>query len=115
MIKLADSKISGERYIVNAENISHHDFVNLLSNAMNRPLPVHKITPFIMKTACAAEKLRSLLTGQPPRISLKSLEIAANSTAYSNHKITETLGMDFIPVKESVDFAAKIYQSEKHH
>jgi dihydroflavonol-4-reductase len=114
MIKLADSKINGERYILNAENISHQDVINFLALAMNRKLPVHKITPFIMKAVYVADKIRALLTGQSPMISLRSMEISANNTAYSNQKIKEALSLDFIPVKESVEYITKIYLDEIH-
>jgi dihydroflavonol-4-reductase len=115
MIKLADSTFTGERYILNAENVSHQEFINLLALAMNRRLPVHRITPFIMKLIYIAERSRAFLARQTPRVSLKSFEITAHDAAYSNQKIKQAINIGFIPLKESVDFITKIYLDEIQH
>ena len=112
MVKLTEGNYFGERYIVNAENITHRYFLNQLADVMKRPRPVKRITPFLLHTALFAESLRAAITGNPPRINRKTLEIAAETTSYSNKKIIETLAMNFITIAESVQFSVPLFLAE---
>jgi dihydroflavonol-4-reductase len=109
MIILADSNISGERFIINAENILHRDLVNAIANVLKRPVPDKVMTPVLMKTVCLLDRIRSAITGTPRRVNWRTLKIAADTAAYSNQKITEAIGFQFIPVKDSVEFVVNAY------
>ncbi|HJZ38990.1 MAG TPA: NAD-dependent epimerase/dehydratase family protein [Bacteroidales bacterium] len=109
MIILTDSNISGERFIINAENIPHRDLVNAIAKLLNRSVPDKLMTPVLMKTICILERIRSVITGTPRRVNWRTLKIAADTAAYSNQKITEAIGLQFIPVKESVEFVVNTY------
>jgi dihydroflavonol-4-reductase len=112
MIILADSNITGERFIINAENIPHRDLVNAIANVLKRPVPDKLMTPVLMKTVCILERIRSAITGTPRRVNWRTLKIAADTAAYSNKKITEATGLHFIPVKDSVAFVVNAYLKE---
>jgi dihydroflavonol-4-reductase len=112
MIQLTNGNFSGERYIVNAENIKHRTYLNLLADAMERTRPRFRITPILAKIASKAEAIRSSVTGQSPRINIKTLEIASEKLAYSNAKICDTLDMAFIPIEESVQFSVKLFLND---
>jgi len=109
---LADRNITGERYIVSAENITHRRYLDLIADAMHRPRPRVLISPFHAKIAATAEVIRSTLTGNPPRINMKTLEIASKTLTYSNTKIRDTLGMSFIPIEESVNYSVQLFMNE---
>ncbi|MBN1157864.1 MAG: NAD-dependent epimerase/dehydratase family protein [Bacteroidales bacterium] len=113
MIKLTDLNISGERFILNSENLTHRDFINLVAEAMHKKKPRIPVSSVIAETACIAEKIRSMITGAPRVITKTALEIANARMAYSNRKIIDLLGEPFIPVKDSVDFAVRIFLAEK--
>ncbi|MBN2482057.1 MAG: NAD-dependent epimerase/dehydratase family protein [Bacteroidales bacterium] len=112
MVKLVDRSISGERFILNSENLMHRDFINLVAEAMHKKKPAVPVTRIIAKTACMAEKIKSLVTGEPLLITEKALEIANACTAYSNQKITDLLGDIFIPIRDSVAYATRIFLAE---
>jgi nucleoside-diphosphate-sugar epimerase len=112
MILLMESNIAGERFIVNAENIPHREYMNLIAKALGRPLPVYPIKPVYVKTAVITEWIRKIFTGFPPRINRKTFEIASENLAYSNNKIRNALGINFIPVEESVNTAMQLFGKE---
>jgi dihydroflavonol-4-reductase len=112
MVRLTDSELTGERYIVNAENITHRTYINLLADAMGSPRPRILITPCIAKIATVAETIRAAFTGLPPRINRRTLEIAAETLSYSNKKICDAIGIKFIPIEESAYFSAQLFLNE---
>jgi len=112
MIKLSEGDCFGDRYIVNAENISHRHLLNHIADAMNRPRPSRPITPFLLKTVTMFEAVRSAFTGYPPRITRKALEIATEEAFYSNRKIKDTVDIQFITVEESVKLSMPFFLSE---
>jgi dihydroflavonol-4-reductase len=112
MIKLANSELKGERYIISAENKSHREIINYIAEGLHRPLPTRRLSPFLMKVISSMEKVRSLLTGKPLRITSTSLQSATAIFSYSNQKIGETLSIDFIPIKESIAFSSRLFTEE---
>ncbi len=112
MIKLMDSGIAAERFILNTDNLKHRDFINLVADAMHKKRPYIPVNPFIIKMACIAEKFRSLIAGTSPIITKQALETAAASISYSNQKIVDALEVDFIPVHDSVQHSARIFLAE---
>jgi nucleoside-diphosphate-sugar epimerase len=109
LIKLADSDIKGERFILNSENMHHRDVIDLFADALGKKRPAYRVTPFMAYPAIYTEKLISALTGRRPRFTDETLKTAAAITSYDNGKIKKTLGFGFIPVKDSVKFASDIY------
>jgi dihydroflavonol-4-reductase len=109
MVLLMNTDISGERFILNAENISHQKLINLLAIALNRPLPKIAVAPWMTGIAVALEKIRAVIMRSGPRINRRIIEIAAEKSYYSNQKITDTLHVKFMSVEESVNSTVKLF------
>jgi dihydroflavonol-4-reductase len=115
MIRLTESEVSGERFVLSAENLSHHEVLNYLAEGMKKRLPDRPLTPLMIKTACHLEKIRSLFTGSQPRITRQSMEISTSVTTYSNHKIVQVLSIDFTSVKESLVSSGSLFLDEQEN
>jgi dihydroflavonol-4-reductase len=113
MIRLTESDISGERFILSAENLSHHEVLNYLAEGMKKGLPSRPLTPLMIKMACHLEKIRSLFTGSQPRITRQSMKISTSVTAYSNRKIVEALSVNFRPVREALASSGFLFLDEQ--
>jgi dihydroflavonol-4-reductase len=109
LIKLADSEIKGERFILNSENLHHRDVIDQFSDALGKKRPAYRVTPGMAYAAIYAEKIIAAFTGRRPRLTGETSRTAASKTSYDSGKIKKTLGFGFIPVKDSVKFAADIY------
>ncbi|MCF6171134.1 MAG: NAD-dependent epimerase/dehydratase family protein [Bacteroidales bacterium] len=103
MILLMESPINGERFILNSENIAYKQFFGWMAAAMNLPAPKYKAGPLLSGIGWRALKILSLFTGKPSSITKETAETANQHYRYSSQKIVEATGMNFIPVRESVE------------
>ena len=62
MIQLMESNISGERFIISAENRKYRDIFTAIANAFGKAPPHKKVTPFIASIVWRLEALKSMFT-----------------------------------------------------
>jgi nucleoside-diphosphate-sugar epimerase len=113
MIRLTESEVSGERFILSAENLAHQEVLDYLAGALKRPLPAKPLTPVLYRMACHLEKVRSLVTGSQPRITRQSVKSSTAVTSYSNRKIMQALSLNFTPVKETLASSVRLFLDEQ--
>jgi len=113
MILLMESCISGERFILNAENIAYKQFFEWMATAMHLPAPKYKAGPLLSGVGWRALKVMSLFTGKPSSITKETAKTANQHYRYANHKIKAATGMAFIPVKKSVEQTVKFFLLDK--
>jgi dihydroflavonol-4-reductase len=113
MIRLAESEVSGERFILSAENLAHREVLDYMAAAMKKPLAARPLTPFLQKSACYLEKLRSKIAGGQPRITRQSMRSSTAITSYSNQKIVKALSPGFIPIKETIASSIRYFLDEQ--
>lgn len=102
MIRLMDSPIVNERFIISAENLTYRELFNMIADSLGKPRPEKLATPFMTAIAWRYEKIKSLLTGIAPSLTKENARTGHKSLCYSNNKITLALNMKFIPVKDTV-------------
>ena len=66
MIAFMDSDISGERFIVSAENRTYRDVFSLMANEFGKRPPHKKVTPFLAGLVWRIEWLKSRITRKEP-------------------------------------------------
>lgn len=113
MIRLTESEITGERFILSAENLSHREVIDCLAEGMEKPRPSHPLTPLKVKIACHLEKIRSEFLRSRARITRQSMRSSTAVSSYSNLKITDALSPRFTPVKESLSSSIHFFMAEK--
>jgi nucleoside-diphosphate-sugar epimerase len=113
MIILTDSDVSGERFILSAENLAHRKVLDFLAEGLKKPRPSRALTPQLIKIACRLEKIRSVLTGTRPRITRQSMKSSAAVTSYSNRKIVQAFPIRFTPLSESLAASIRIFLDEQ--
>ena len=113
MISLTESDVSGERFILSAENLAHKEVLDFLAEAMKKPIPVRPLTPYLIKIACHLEKIRSMFTGSRPRITRQSMKSSMAVTSYSNRKIVQALSLQFTPVREALSASIRFFLEEQ--
>lgn len=112
MRALMQSEIKNERFIVSSENISFKNFTSLVHESIHKPIPNKKARKFILEFVWRLDKLRSVLTGSSHILTKEIARYATINLSYSNAKIKKALGLDFIPVSESVKQTAKHFLSD---
>lgn len=109
MILLMKSKVSGERYIINSENISYEQFFYWMAESLNVAPPKYRAGTFLSGIGWRLLWAKSLLTGIKPTITRETAETACQLYNYSNKKFVKETGFKFMPVRESLDKNAKFF------
>lgn len=114
MIKLMDSDISGQRFIINSENVLYKDIFQWIAEGFRKKPPSKRITPAMAEMIWRLEWFRSKITGSAPQITKNSIRSSFTFDHLSNEKIIETTNHQFLPVKDSVketcDYFRQMYR-----
>ncbi len=102
-IKLLNSKVKNERFIINSENMKFKKLFDLIAEKLSVRKPHLKVNPLIKEIAWRYEYIKSIILGNSPLITRESANISMKNTSYSNIKIKQTLDYKFIPIKESIN------------
>jgi len=102
MIKLTESEISNERFILNSENLSYKSFFNIIADALNKKRTHIETSNFMLNSLKFFDKIRHSVTGKEPRVTKFTVKSSQQTKQYSNNKIKDVLNYNFKPIKESV-------------
>ncbi len=102
MIELMENELFGERFIVSAENLSYHQLFMLMAKYLDKPAPSFHVLPVLTQIAWRVEAVRSFVTRSKPEVTREMATTAAQIYTYSNQKIRERLGIEFISPEESI-------------
>ena len=107
MIALMDSEISGQRYLLNGENLYYRDLFNQIADALGTPRPSKLATTRLTELGWRAEWLRSKFGFGRPQLTRETARSGHRITRYSNRKIAEATGHEFIPISETIRWTAE--------
>ena len=114
MVLLMESNISGERFILNSENIFYKQLFEWMAEALKITPPKYKANKFLSEIGWRLLWAKGLLTGKKSTITKETAETANQLYNYSNEKIKNSIAIEFIPVKDSIDKYAKFFLSDKN-
>lgn len=114
MVQLMNGEISGERFILNSENMSIQDFFNKIAITLGVNPPSRYASPIITSAAWKIEFLKSIITGNSPKITRESARSSHSSRFYSGDKINDQLKFEYTPMDESISKTAKFYLEERN-
>ncbi len=103
MIALMESEISGERFLINAENYTYQEFFTEIARAYGIAPPTKNLPKFMLMLIANMSTIGKLFIENGQGITKDVVKSAFNKTVYSNQKIVSALSVDFMPVKESIE------------
>lgn len=112
MILLMEKGVSGERYILNAVNISYRELFTRIAALYGKKGPSIVAKPVMLGIAWRLEKLRSLLTGNEPAITEETARTSSNKFEYSSRKIMEDHSFAFREISETLADCARFFKEE---
>jgi dihydroflavonol-4-reductase len=108
MIKLMNSNISNERFIISNENISYKELFDMIAAAFNKKPPHKKITPLLAALVWRLEAIKSLITGKAPFITKETARTALAKVYFDNSKLLKALpSFKYTPLKISIERICK--------
>ena len=110
MVKLMDSNLHNERYILNGENLSYEAFFKLVSSSIDAKMPSIKVNGFIQRVAWRVEWLRARLLNTTSTITKETAENSARTWQFDNAKSLAAFeGFEYRPIAESVADTGKCW------
>lgn len=102
MIRLMESDIAGQRYVLNAANLSYQELLTKIARQLNRPAPYIRIPGFLRGLAWRLAWLQSKLTGKPPFITRETAAGASRTFYFDPRKSKEEFNFNYLPIEETI-------------
>ncbi|UII34993.1 NAD-dependent epimerase/dehydratase family protein [Fulvivirga ulvae] len=112
VFKLLNKRVSGERYIVNADNIPIKDFFEKIAKVFNKKAPRIKANTFLLKLARILQGIKSLFTDSAPVITRETARIGNSKIYFDNSKIKSELNHNFVPLSNTINWTCEFYLKE---
>ncbi len=112
MMQLMESNITAERFLINSENVGYKTIMDWAAEKMHKSKSKIKVTPLISELGWRAEKIKSWVTNKSPMLTKETARTALKKQFYSNQKIKDAIGFNFIPMKESVEWTCGKFLEE---
>jgi len=109
MIELVNKNVSGERFIVSAENLKYEAIFQVIAKNVNKPAPPYRAKNWMGEAMWRVEYIKGRLTGSKPLITRETAKTARNNYIYSNEKLIKAIDFKYSPVRESISDACNFY------
>jgi nucleoside-diphosphate-sugar epimerase len=83
---LMDSNITGQRYVLSADNLAYRSLFNSIATAFNKRLPYKKVTPLLGGIVWRLEAIKGFFTGKAPLLTKETAATAQATVRFNNQK-----------------------------
>lgn len=112
MIKLAESNITAERFLLVSENLKLRDFMNSIADAFGKKRPYIKVSASLTQLAWRWYSFIGFITGTKELITKESAASSLKKTKYSNEKIKKALEFQFTPIDKAVKETVEAFKNK---
>jgi nucleoside-diphosphate-sugar epimerase len=110
MIQLMDSDISGEKFILCAENRTYRDMFSMAANGFGKKPPHREAKKWMGAILWRLDKLKSILTGSNPLLTKETTRTAQAKVYFDNSKILTALPFfQFRKMEDTIKDTCAIY------
>lgn len=102
MFQLTQSDVKGERFVLNAENMSYKDLFELLATHLGKKKPNCEVKPWMLGLAWRASVLVAWLTNSSPIVTKESAQTSMKRKYYDNGKIKDQLNIEFNEISQVI-------------
>jgi dihydroflavonol-4-reductase len=113
MIRLMESGISNERFIIMSENLSYKELFEKIALGLGKPAPALKAGRLLAGLAWRLDRLRQGITGTEPLVTKETARTASQKNLYSADKVKAALNYSFLSIDQSVKDTCNVFLSEK--
>jgi len=111
MVRLMDTRITGERYILSAGDLRFADLLEMMAASLGRPRELKVTSPGTLRWLARLDAARGFFTGRRTLTS-EQARAAFSRNRFSSAKIEKELGFEFTPLPRVVERVCKIYLEE---
>jgi dihydroflavonol-4-reductase len=111
MYQLMESDVSGERYVLSAEDYGYRNLFNGIADRIGAKRPIIKVTPLLAEVAWRVEWLKEKVLGTQPMVTRESARASLNDFTYGNQKSKAAFGgFVYTPVEKTLDDMAAAWK-----
>ncbi len=114
MVELMESDVSGDRMIINGENLPYRDLMTQIANAFGKRPPSMQIGKSVQRLYSWWDALQARLTGQPHIVTSDTVRLAGSHTYYDNSKGVEALSFRYRPISQTVRESCALFQKYRN-
>jgi len=103
MIALMNSSITGQRYIINAENRAYQQIVGEIAEGFKMKRPSILAKPWMMEVAWRGAATMAAITRTDPGIDKIAARSASLTRDFDNSKIKKAVNIEFKPISRSIE------------
>ncbi|MBN9349788.1 MAG: NAD-dependent epimerase/dehydratase family protein [Chitinophagaceae bacterium] len=113
MIRLMESDISGQRFILSGENLSYREIFNTIAQCFGKKPPHRRVTPFLAELVWRLEKIKAMINGKRPLLTKETAQTSLAKVYFDNSKILKALpGFEFTPLHETIERTCKVLKEK---
>lgn len=112
MMKLMESPIKNERFILVSENWLYKQFIDKIATSLNVKAPSKKASSLLLQMGWRLDWLKHKLTGKRRRLSKQLVHTLNSKSVYDNTKLKTQLNYQFKPLEKSIKEVAGIFLKE---
>jgi dihydroflavonol-4-reductase len=110
-VKLMESTVVNERFILNAENLSYREFADRLLKRFGHRPASREVGSLALSFMWRLEKLLARFTGKAPRITKESAHAAREKATFGGERITKVIDFRYRDLDLTLDEVSRYYQS----
>lgn len=112
MISLMESQVSGNRYIINSENLSYEQVFKMVASDLGVRIPDIYARKWMSELGWRLDRVKEIITGKPALLTKETARASHKKSEFSNQKIIKELDFKFIQPKQSIKDISKIFLAE---
>ena len=83
---LMESNVTGQRYVLSADNLPYRNLFNAIAAAFNKRPPYKKVTPLLANIVWRLEAIKGMITGKAPLLTKETAATAQATVRFNNKK-----------------------------
>lgn len=83
---LMESNVTGQRYVLSADNLHYRSLFNSIAAAFNKRPPNKKVTPLLANIVWRLEAIKGMITGKAPLLTKETAATAQAIVRFNNEK-----------------------------
>jgi dihydroflavonol-4-reductase len=113
LVRLLQSDISDQRYVLVAENWTYRRFFDAIAQELGVKPPGITVQPWLAEIAWRVEWLKEKLTGRTPMVTRESARSSVSSFTYGNEKsLAAFAGFGYRPLSETIAYTAAEFRKK---
>jgi dihydroflavonol-4-reductase len=109
-VKLMNSEVKNQRFILSAENFSYKDFFDKVLAQFNHPETKREAGKFSLAIGWRSEKILAKLSGRNPRVTKETAMSALQKNRYDGNRITKVIDFKYRDIDTSIAEISKFYK-----